>query len=102
MYRRRITAENNWRFGYSNTTEIDLELDNKNKGKITNIFISATSIILEYSHYDGDELKKVWYDAEFPAHSNLKHFGNKLQRRSFTALPRRISLYGDNIHSFTF
>jgi hypothetical protein len=51
-YRRCITTENNWRYGYSNTTAIDTEWKDMHgdKNVIIEVFTLATNIILEYDH----------------------------------------------------
>jgi hypothetical protein len=96
-YRRRITTENNWRYGYSNATEIDTEWDdiygNKKEYKYRSTL--ATSIILKRSNYEIDVWKHSYYHVDYPAYSNLKHSNNKTQHYSFYTLPKN-SLYGNS------
>jgi hypothetical protein len=103
-YRRRMTTENNWRYGYSNTAEIDLKFNDKRERQqiTTRVYTSATSIILECDYCGIDESKSIYYNIKYAACSDLKYSNNNTHKQSLSTPSKQISLYENSFFDFDF
>ncbi|KAI8056078.1 hypothetical protein BDF22DRAFT_323424 [Syncephalis plumigaleata] len=94
-YRRRVSTENNWRYGRCNTTYIDMQFD---KDEIDNCIEAGhnNSAIILLTRLNGTSRSCRYHALEYLPHSNLRASNNTVYNSTFSTSPNVLSLGSGN------
>ncbi|KAI8056813.1 hypothetical protein BDF22DRAFT_652894 [Syncephalis plumigaleata] len=90
-YRRRVSTENNWRYGRCNTTHIDMIPDEDEVRYITEAGYNSSTIVFQ-TRLDGTARSRRYHAFEYLPHSNLKSSNNTVYNSAFSTSPNILSL----------